>query len=89
MISESFDILLVEIGQRLTELRKQKGYKSHEAFAWDHDLPRAQYWRLEKGKANFTIKTLVKVLAIHNLSLVEFFKMERKLSETTTGNSHF
>lgn len=89
MMGESFDILLAGIGNKLTELRKQKGYKSHESFAWDYDLPRAQYWRLEKGKANFTIKTLVKVLAIHNLTLEEFFKTENKLSETETGNRTF
>ncbi len=80
-MGESFEVLLTEIGQRLTELRKRKGYRSHESFAWDHDLPRAQYWRLEKGKANFTIKTLVKVLAIHNLTLEEFFKTEDKIPE--------
>lgn len=75
MIGEPFNLLLTDIGNRLTELRKKRGYKSHENFAWDHDLPRAQYWRLEKGKANFTIKTLVKVLTIHNITLEEFFRV--------------
>lgn len=68
-----FTGLLVTIGNKLTELRKQKGYTSHESFAFDFDLPRVQYWRLEKGKSNFTIKTLMKVLVIHNISLDEFF----------------
>lgn len=68
-----FTGLLVTIGSKLTELRKQKGYTSHESFAFDNDLPRVQYWRLEKGKSNFTIKTLMKVLVIHNISLDEFF----------------
>lgn len=81
MKGESFDTLLKVIGYRLTELRKRKGYSSHENFAWDHDLPRAQYWRLEKGKANFTIKTLIKVLAIHNLTIEEFFRVHNKISE--------
>lgn len=64
---------LEKAGRKLTELRIHKGYKSHETFAFDHDLPRAQYWRLEKGKVNFTIKTLIKVLAIHKLTVEEFF----------------
>ena len=81
MKGESVDTLLKVIGYRLIELRKKKGYKSHESFAWDHDLPRAQYWRLEKGKANFTIKTLIKVLAIHNLTLEEFFKVHSNMPE--------
>lgn len=64
---------LEKAGRKLTELRIHKGYKSHETFAFDYDLPRAQYWRLEKGKVNFTIKTLIKVLSIHKLTVEEFF----------------
>lgn len=61
------------IGKKIHELRIQKGYKSHETFALDYDLPRVQYWRLEKGKVNFTIKTLLRVLSIHKLTIEEFF----------------
>jgi hypothetical protein len=57
----------------IVELRKQKGYTSHEAFAWDFDLPRGQYWQIERGKANITMKSLHKILLIHNLTLEEFF----------------
>jgi transcriptional regulator with XRE-family HTH domain len=66
---------LERIGNRLTDLRKQKGYTSHEDFAYDYDLPRVQYWRIEKGKANLTIRSLYRVLAIHKLSVDEFFSM--------------
>lgn len=64
---------LNKVGNRLIELRKQKGYKSHESFALDFDLPRVHYWRLEKGRANFTLETLSRVLAIHKITLEEFF----------------
>ena len=64
---------LARIGSRLTYLRKKKGYTSHEDFAYDFDLPRVQYWRIEKGKANITLKSLCKLLVIHNLSVEEFF----------------
>lgn len=64
---------LERIGAKLTELRKQKGYSSHEDFAYDYDLPRVQYWRMEKGKANVTIKSLYKILAIHKLTVEDFF----------------
>jgi transcriptional regulator with XRE-family HTH domain len=70
---KSFQNLRVEIGERLTEFRKKKGYTSYESFALDFDLPRVQYWRLEKGKANFTLATLAKILGIHNITLEEFF----------------
>lgn len=65
--------LVVRIGKKFEELRKKKGYKSYETFAFDHELPRMQYWRIENGKTNITLKTLVKLLAIHKLTVEEFF----------------
>jgi transcriptional regulator with XRE-family HTH domain len=58
---------------KLMELRKQKGYTSHEDFAFDHDIPRVQYWRLEKGQTNLTLKSLIKLLVIHKITVEEFF----------------
>lgn len=55
------------------ELRKKKGYTSHEDFAFDHDIPRVQYWRIEKGKTNLTLKSLIRLLSIHKLTVEEFF----------------
>lgn len=49
---EVLSSLLKRIGRKLTELRKQKGYTSHEDFAFDHEIPRVLYWRIEKGKTN-------------------------------------
>jgi transcriptional regulator with XRE-family HTH domain len=75
-----FKETLIRIGARLTELRKQKGYSSHEDFAYDYDLPRVQYWRMEKGKANITLKSLYKILAIHKISVEDFFCQLQKES---------
>jgi hypothetical protein len=63
---------LERVGQKLIELRIQKGYKSHETFALDHDLPRVQYWRLEKGRVNFTLRSLHRVLSIHKVTIEDF-----------------
>jgi transcriptional regulator with XRE-family HTH domain len=68
-------------------LRKQKGYTSYESFAFDHDFPRAQYWRVETGRHNLTLRTLAKLLAIHNLSLVKF--LELVIEEKKAGNPSF
>lgn len=65
--------ILKAIGERLKEIRIQKGYTSYETFAIDHDLGRMQYWRLEKGETNLTMRTLYKVLEIHQISLKDFF----------------
>lgn len=72
---KSEEEILKAIGNRLKQIRIQKGYPSYEAFALDHDLGRMQYWRLEKGEANLTMKTLLKVLAIHEMTLQEFFSV--------------
>ena len=75
MKEKALQYTLENIGDKLIALRKKKGYTSHEAFAMDNNLPRVQYWRLEKGKVNFTFRTLGKVLAAHKLTIEEFFYM--------------
>ena len=62
-----------EIGQRIKELRIAKGYNSAEIFAYEHDLNRVSYWRMEKG-CNITISTLLRIIDIHGLTLHDFFK---------------
>jgi transcriptional regulator with XRE-family HTH domain len=73
MKAKSLKSILEQIGTKLKELREQKGYDSIKDFAMDHDLPMIQYWRIEKGKANLTLKSLTKILAIHSVSMEEFF----------------
>lgn len=73
MKDKSIQKTLEDIGKKLQELRKKNGYTSAENFAYDHDLPRVHYWRIEKGKVNITIKSLHKLLSIHKLSIEEFF----------------
>jgi hypothetical protein len=71
--SKSLYYTLENIGIWLSELRAAKGYDTIKEFAIDHDLPLIHYWRIEKGKANLTIKTLLGLLSIHKLSLEDFF----------------
>ena len=70
---KTFRNLLVEIGSGLAALRIKKGYPTIKAFTERYDLPEIQYWRIEKGKANVTLKSLSKILHIHRMSLHEFF----------------
>ena len=67
-----FKTSIKSIGKRLKELRIGAGYKSYEVFAWEHSLSRIQYWKMEQG-TNCTLKSLYKVLKIHQLSYQEFF----------------
>ena len=66
------DKLIRLLGKRIQELRKSAGYKSQESFAYDANIPRAQYGRYEAG-SNITLLSLHKILKFHKISLEEFF----------------
>jgi transcriptional regulator with XRE-family HTH domain len=69
----AFQTHLIKIGEKLAELRRKKGYTSHETFAYDFELSRVQYWRIEKGRSNITLKSLCTLLEIHGVELKDFF----------------
>ncbi|HRS67126.1 MAG TPA: helix-turn-helix transcriptional regulator [Paludibacteraceae bacterium] len=75
----SKDPRLIDIGNRIKRLRIDKGYSSAEIFAYEHELNRVSYWRIERG-SNLTLSTLLRILDIHNLSLQEFFGEGEKTS---------
>ena len=60
------------LGVRIKSLRKKKGYKNYEQFAFKNDLSRSQYWRYEKGE-DLRFSSLLKVLKALDISLEEFF----------------
>ncbi len=61
------------ISLRLKELRKSKGYNNYEHIAFELNMSRSAYWKLESGK-NFEIKTLIKVCRLLEITLEDFFK---------------
>ena len=73
MKAKSLKSILEQIGVKLKELREDRGYDSIKDFAIEHDLPMIQYWRIEKGKANLTLKSLTRILAIHSVTMEDFF----------------
>jgi transcriptional regulator with XRE-family HTH domain len=64
---------LEKLGARLKELRIAKGYSNYEQFAYDHNIPRAQYGRYERGQ-DLRISSLLKVLRALEVTPSEFFK---------------
>ncbi|WP_335973260.1 helix-turn-helix transcriptional regulator [Gaetbulibacter jejuensis] len=64
---------LENLGNRLRAMRIAKGYTNYEQFAFEHDIPRAQYGRYENGQ-DLRFSSLLKVLKAMNVSLEEFFK---------------
>jgi hypothetical protein len=75
MKEKKFENLLKRIGCGLSYLRVNKGYPTIKEFTLNHGLPSIQYWRIEKGKANITLKTLMTLLAIHGITVDDFFTL--------------
>jgi len=71
--NKTFQSFLKTIGNHLAALRQQKGYSTIKGFAMTYELPEIHYWRIEKGKANVTLKSLSKILKIHKISVQDFF----------------
>lgn len=71
---EDFNKSIEVIGKKLRELRISAGYRSYEVFAWENSLSRIQYWKMEQG-TNCTLKSLQKILKIHEISYQEFFSL--------------
>lgn len=64
---------LQKLANRIKELRIEKGYTSYEYFAYDHNIPRAQYGRYEKGE-DLKFSSLLKILKALDISLKDFFE---------------
>ena len=73
MADKKLDPRIEKVALAIKNLRINAGYSSAESFAFDHDIPRVQYWRLESG-ANLTMASLLRLLDIHKISLEEFAK---------------
>lgn len=63
---------LARLGKRIKELRKARGYKNYEQFAFEHRISRSQYGRYEKGQ-DIRFSSLCKVLMALDVSFEEFF----------------
>jgi len=63
---------LKRLGARIKALRIKKGYTNYENFAFEHDIPRAQFGRYERGE-DLRYSSLLKVIEAFDLSPKEFF----------------
>lgn len=66
------NIDLEKLAKRIKSLRIKKGYTNYETFAFDNDIPRAQYGRYEQGQ-DLRYTSLVKVVRALGVTMEEFF----------------
>lgn len=60
------------IGNHIKQLRVAAGYTNAEKFAFENDITRSQYANWEKGQ-DMKISSILRIIAIHDLTLKEFF----------------
>lgn len=63
---------IMNLAKRIKSLRMQKGYTNYENFAFDKEIPRAQYGRYEKGE-DIRFSSLIKIIRAFEMSPKEFF----------------
>lgn len=73
MKKNDFGKLILRIGDALKQLRLEKGYDNLSDFVKAFELPMIHYWRIESGKTNMTLRSLMRVLDIHEIPINEFF----------------
>ena len=68
--------VLKAAGKKFKDLRKNGSFEGGYVGFAIHQLQMQpkQYWELEEGKTNFTMKTLLKILEVHKITLEDFFK---------------
>lgn len=71
MSMENQDI--INLGKRIKSLRIQKGYSNYETFAYEHNIPRAQFGRYEAGQ-DLRFSSLMKVIRAFDMTPSEFFE---------------
>ncbi len=72
MKDEDIEKELQKLAERIKQLRIKKGYSNYENFAFDHEIPRAQFGRYENGQ-DLRYTSLIKVIDALGVTLPEFF----------------
>ena len=68
------DAFLKKLSKRIKTLRKEKGFKSYELFAYDIEISRAGMSKYESGAFDdIRIRTLLKIIDGLGISPKEFF----------------
>lgn len=68
----SLERQLKNLGNRIKQLRKEKGFSNYEFFAYENRIGRSQYGKYEQG-VDMQFSSILKLLEIHGMSLKEFF----------------
>ncbi len=66
------DEQIKNLGKRIKELRKKKGFNNYEFFAYENGISRSQYGTYEQG-SDMKFSSLIRLIEMHGMTLKEFF----------------
>ena len=69
------EVILKKLGERIKSLRKEAG-KSQTQFSYEMGWDKPNLRKIEKGKTNPTVKTLIKISDVLKISLSELLKID-------------
>jgi predicted transcriptional regulator len=75
LVNISDNAFYVQLSKRIRELRKAKGFKSYETFAYDIEISRSAMSKYESGigLTNIEMETLLKIMDGFEMKPSEFF----------------
>ena len=66
--------ILNKLGKRIRKLRKEKGFTSHETFAYQSNISRGLYGKYERGENDLRFLSLLRILKGLDISIKDFFE---------------
>lgn len=69
------EIVLKKLGERISDLRKKSG-RSQTQFSYEMGWDKPNLRKIEKGKTNPTVKTLIKISDVLGISLSELMNID-------------
>jgi transcriptional regulator with XRE-family HTH domain len=76
VVPKSAKDALRALGRRIQELRREAGY-TQERMAERVEMLAPNYARIEQGRQNVTVDTLVRVARALDVPIIELFRMPR------------
>ena len=87
VVTEQEQMFLKAVGRCLRKWRYERGYKSHEVFAFKAGIARAQYLSYEHGK-NIQLLSLLRLLENLELTPLQFFSSLADQNQNTTQETN-
>lgn len=69
------DVILKKLGERIVALRKKSG-RSQAQFSYEMGWDKPNLRKIEKGKTNPTVKTLIKIAEVLDISISDLLKID-------------